>query len=124
VADAGLLPVGRLQRTVSDRFDEARDRGDTDATLDPEDLDAALAETFDSTAAERRVVVRQARDLADSGKVTRDRGTPLTVAEVLDNLADAPAGDSLASRWNWWLGALEVAYGGYAEFQVRAVEKS
>jgi hypothetical protein len=30
----------------------------------------------------------------------------------------------LASRWNWWLGALEVAYGGYAEFQVRAVERS
>jgi hypothetical protein len=95
-----------------------------DDGLDPEALDAALAERFGGTDAERRVVVRQARDLADSGTVTRDRGTPLTVAEVLDNLADAPAGDSLASRWNWWLGALEVAYGGYAEFQVRAVEKS
>lgn len=113
--DAGLLPVGRLETAVNERAD-----GD----LDPDALDAALAETFDSSAAERRVVVRQARDLADSGKVARDRGTPLTVAEILDNLGDAPAGDSLASRWNWWLGALEVAYGGYADFQVQAVEKS
>lgn len=98
---------------------------DRDAgTLDPETLDAALAERFGGTDAERRVVVRQARDLADSGKIERDRDTPLTIPEILDNLADAPEGDSLASRWNWWLGALEVAYGGYADFQVRAVEKS
>jgi hypothetical protein len=124
MADAGLLPVGRLEAVVSDRFDERRDRATTDATLDPEDLDAALAERFGGTDAERRVVVRQARDLADAGKAERDRDTPLTVQEILDNLADAPTGDSLASRWNWWLGALEVAYGGYAEFQVQAVEKS
>nr|WP_264474901.1 hypothetical protein [Salinirubrum litoreum] len=83
-----------------------------------------MAERFGGTDAERRVVVRQARDLADSGTVDRDRDTPLTTQEILDNLADAPEGDSLASRWNWWLGALEVAYGGYAEFQVQAVEKS
>jgi hypothetical protein len=96
----------------------------TDGDLDPDALDAALAERFGGTDAERRVVVRQARDLADSEKVARDRDAPLTIPEILDNLADAPEGDSLASRWNWWLGALEVAYGGYAEFQVRAVEKS
>jgi hypothetical protein len=92
--------------------------------LDPDELDAALADAFGGSDAERRVVVRQARDLADSGKAARDRGTPLTVSEIVANLADAPTDDSLASRWNWWLGALEVAYGGYAEFQVRAVERS
>lgn len=108
--DAGLLPSRRVHSPVTE--------------LDPDELDAALAATFDATDAERRVVVRQARDLADSEKPARDRGTPLTVAEVVANLSDAPAGDSLPSRWNWWLGALEVAYGGYAEFQVQAVEKS
>jgi hypothetical protein len=25
----------------------------------------------------------------------------------------------MAGRWNWWLGSLEVAYGGYEQFQVR-----
>jgi hypothetical protein len=116
------LSVSRVSTVVSDRSDERRER-ETDS-LDPAELDAALAERFGGTDAERRVVVRQARDLADSGKVARDRETPLTVPEILENLADAPEGDSLASRWNWWLGALEVAYGGYAEFQVQAVEKS
>lgn len=86
-------------------------------------LDAALAEAFGGTDAERRVVVRQARDLADSGRVAADRGTPLTVDVVVDNLADAPADTSLAGRWNWWLGALEVAHGGYAPFQVTRVER-
>jgi hypothetical protein len=57
-------------------------------------------------------------DLADSGQVADDRGADLTVAEVVRNLDDAPDG-SVASRWNWWLGALEVAYGGYETFQVR-----
>jgi hypothetical protein len=57
-------------------------------------------------------------DLAESGQVTEDRGSDLTVAEVVRNLDDAPDG-SVASRWNWWLGALEVAYGRYEAFQVR-----
>jgi hypothetical protein len=103
---------------VSDRPDGLPDG------LDPGALDAALAERFGGTDAERRVVVRQAVDLADSGRAARDRGTALTVAEVVANLAEAPAGDSLPSRWNWWMGALEVAHGGYAEFQVTAVERS
>ena len=74
--------------------------------------------TFAGTDAERRVVVRQAMDLADSGTVTRDRGVALTVDEIVRNLADAPD-ERVANRWNWWMGALDVAYGGYAAFQVR-----
>jgi hypothetical protein len=86
--------------------------------LDPDDLDDALAAAFDAPAAERRVVVRGAVDLADDGRVRVDRGEPLTVAEIVENLRDAPEG-SLPARWNWWLGALEIAYGGYEPFQVR-----
>jgi hypothetical protein len=85
------------------------------------ELDRALAEAFAGSEAERRVVVRQALDLADSGNVERDRGAELTVEEVVTQLNDAPAG-SVANRWNWWLGALEVAYGGYEPFQVRRYE--
>ena len=91
--------------------------------FDDERLDAALERAFGGTGAERRVVVRQARDLADDGRADRDRGAPLTVEEIVSNLDDAPADATLPERWNWWLGALEVAYGGYAEFQVRAVER-
>jgi hypothetical protein len=90
-------------------------------SLDRQDLASAL-ERFGGTAAERRVVARQARDLDDSGRPERDRGHPLTVADVVANLADAPDGGP-AERWNWWLGALETAHGGYAEFQVRRVPR-
>ena len=93
------------------------------ASIDPTELADALEREFGGTEAERRVIARQARDLADSGKPERDRGAPLTVADVVANLSDAPAGSSLPDRWNWWLGALEVAYGGYEAFQVRAVER-
>ena len=47
----------------------------------------------------------------------------LTVAAVVRNLADAPEGSSVADRWNWWLGALNAAYDGYREFEVRAVPR-
>ena len=47
-----------------------------------------------------------------------DADVPLTPEHVVVQLADAPEG-SPAERWNWWVGALEFAYGGYAEFQVR-----
>lgn len=77
----------------------------------------ALAE-FGGTAAERRTVARQAADLADSGKHLADRGHPLSIEEILENLRDAPD-DRPADRWNWWMGALDVAYGGYERFQVR-----
>ncbi|MGM0591387.1 MAG: hypothetical protein ACQETI_07120 [Halobacteriota archaeon] len=82
-------------------------------------LTRELERTFDGTAAERRVVVRQAVDLATSGKVEADRGDPLTVETVVRDLADAPTDTSLAGRWNWWLGSMDVAYGGYESFQVR-----
>ena len=94
--------------------------GDSPAeTLDEDALREALAGTFDGSPGERRVVARQARDLSDSGKHLSDRGHPLAVEDVIENLADAPAGSSLVDRWNWWMGALDVAYGGYEAFQVR-----
>jgi hypothetical protein len=91
--------------------------------VDAERLDAALADAFDADAGERRAVVRSARDLVDAGPLAADRGAPLDVETVVTELADAPDGSSLAARWNWWLGALELAYGsGYDEFQVRRYE--
>ncbi len=99
-----------------------RTRGCHDS-VDPERLDAALADAFDAGDGERRAVVRCARDLADAGRLETDRGTPLTTAVVVAELADAPDGSSLAGRWNWWLGSLELAYGGgYTDFRVRRYE--
>lgn len=89
--------------------------------MDTRDLNAALEAEFGGTEAERRVVARQARDLSDSGKLAADRGTELTVESVVDDLADAPDGHDLIDRWNWWLGSLETAYGGYERFTVHAV---
>ena len=83
-------------------------------------LDDALREAFDSSAADRRVVVRQATDLAAVGKPEADRGVALSVDEVITNLEDAPDGADLVDRWNWWLGALDLAYGGYQQFTVQA----
>ena len=83
--------------------------------------DRALAvglEPFGGDEAERHAVARNARDLADSGRYVEDTGVELTPEHVAVQLADAPDG-SPAERWNWWLGSLEVAYGGYAEFQIR-----
>jgi hypothetical protein len=91
------------------------------SSLDPDELSAELERLFGGREAERRVVARQARDLADSGKPEADRGAPLTVEDVLRQMNDAPDGSSVADRWNWWLGAMEVAYGGYREFQVTRV---
>jgi len=90
--------------------------------LDREALARALGEAFAPAPGERRVVVRQAGDLADSGRYERDAGAPLTPDLVVRNLRDAPD-DRLPERWNWWMGALELAYGGYAGFQVHAVER-
>lgn len=96
-------------------------RDDAEAGLDRDALTAAL-ERFGGSPAERRVVARQARDLADSGRPARDRGRQLTVTAVTEQLADAPDGGP-AERWNWWLGALETAYGGYEPFQVRRLPR-
>jgi hypothetical protein len=91
--------------------------------VDPDRLDDALADAFDAGEGERRAVVRCARDLSDAGRLAADRGTPLTADIVVAELADAPGGSSLAERWNWWLGALELAYGGgYREFRVHRYE--
>ncbi|MFC7202945.1 hypothetical protein ACFQJC_05425 [Haloferax namakaokahaiae] len=101
-------------------FTDAHD--DFDDQFDERALREALA-VFGGTDDERRIVARQARDLADSGQAIRDRGIPLTVEEIVSNLEDAPRGTP-ATRWNWWLGALEVAYGGYEEFRVRRFPKA
>lgn len=90
-----------------------------DALLDVDALAERLRERFGGGSAEAETVARQARDLADDGRLAADRGTALTVDVVLSELADAPHGGP-ADRWNWWLGALDVAYGGgYREFQVQ-----
>ena len=88
--------------------------------MDRDALDRSLAEAFDASPAERRVVVRQAVDLADAGRwaETHD-GEALTVERVVAELEQAPEGEGLADRWNWWLGALEVAHGGFERFSVR-----
>ena len=93
--------------------------GNHHASFDEETFCDALAE-FGGTDAERRVVARQARDLADSGQAETDRGAALTADDIIRNLRDAPGGGP-ATRWNWWLGALEAAYGSYREFQVRRI---
>ncbi|ADD04896.1 uncharacterized protein Nmag_1317 [Natrialba magadii ATCC 43099] len=87
--------------------------------LDPDRLDELLAAAFAGGAAERRVVVRQAVDLDDSGQYERDCDVTLTAAVVVDELGDAPD-ESVVNRWNWWIGSLELAFGGYARFGVQA----
>lgn len=77
-----------------------------------------LEERFDGRPVEFDAVARTAGDLADSGQYEADVGTPLDTAVVLEHLADAPRG-SVAERWNWWMGALDAAFGGYTEFIVR-----
>lgn len=85
--------------------------------LDPDALAAAL-EQFGGSEAERRTVARQAVDLADAGTYRVDASRFLTVDLIVDELGDA-SGGSPADRWNWWIGVLSVAYGGYEQFGVR-----
>lgn len=87
-------------------------------SLDPGRLEVRLRAAYGGTVGESRVVVRQAVDLAASRQYEADVGTPLSTQLVLDELADAPDGTP-AARWNWWIGSLEVAYGGYGQFGVR-----
>jgi len=82
----------------------------------------ALRQAFGGTVAERRAVARTAGDLADDGRVAEDLDVELTPNVVVENLGDAPEGTP-AERWNWWMGALEAAYGGYYEFRVTAWER-
>lgn len=87
-------------------------------TLDPGRLELRLRREFGGTPGQARVVVRQAVDLADAGLYERDVGVSLTNDVVMAELADAPNGTP-ADRWNWWMGSLEVAYGGYEGFGIR-----
>ncbi len=80
-----------------------------------------LKQAFGSTTDQRRVVARTAGDLADSGRYRADNGAALTPQLIVDELSDAPDDHDLVERWNWWMGALGVAYGGYDEFVVRRV---
>ena len=86
--------------------------------MDRQELERVLSETFDDAGA-AAVVARQAGDMADGGQFDADFGGELTVTTVVDNLQDAPADYSLAERWNWWLGALDISHGGYTRFSVR-----
>ncbi|QCW03168.1 hypothetical protein [Natrinema pallidum] len=86
--------------------------------IDPGRLEGRLREEFGGTTDQSRVVVRQAVDLADSGAYESDVGTALTNEIVLEELADAPEGTP-PERWNWWIGSLELAYGGYNRFDIQ-----
>ena len=82
-------------------------------------LEIRLAKVFDSPPAERRVVVRQAGDLHDSAVYFDTHDRQLAVDIVIANLADAPDGLGLIDRWNWWIGALDLAHGGFDRFRIR-----
>ena len=86
--------------------------------IDPGKLEVRLRDEFGGTMGQSRVVVRQAVDLADSGQYEDDVGAPLTNEIVLEELADAPEGPP-TDRWNWWIGSLELAYGGYGQFGIQ-----
>jgi hypothetical protein len=87
--------------------------------VERDDLRPALAAEFDGEEDALAVVSRQARDLADSRRLEADLGVDLDVATVVAELEDAPAGHDLVERWNWWIGSLEMSYGGYQRFLVR-----
>lgn len=96
-----------------------RDPGDADDAPRVDRVADALG-TFGGSEGERVAVARAVRDLVDSGRLREDRDADaaVTVGEVVGELRDAPEGGP-AERWNWWIGSLEVAYGGYARFEVR-----
>ena len=87
--------------------------------MDRDELERELAGRFGGDEQTRRAISRQARDLADSGRIEADFEYELTVDVVLDHLADAPDGHSLVERWNWWVGSLDLSEGGYQRFHVR-----
>lgn len=85
-------------------------------------LDGRLRQVFGGTDAERRVVTRQAVDLHDSGRYAEVRGVELAVDDVVSELREAPDDHGLVERWNWWVGALELAHGGYDRFRIHRWE--
>lgn len=86
--------------------------------MNPSELDRLLRERFDAPDGARRVVVREARDLSDSGQYRKHAGIELTASAIVSHLEDAPDDMSLSEKWNWWVGSLEIAFGGYTEFLV------
>ncbi|MFC6716884.1 hypothetical protein ACFQGT_16485 [Natrialbaceae archaeon GCM10025810] len=86
--------------------------------IDPDALESRLRERFGGSPGEARTVARQAVDLADAGRYEADVDAPLTADVVCQELADAPDGTP-ADRWNWWIGSLELAFGGYERFGIR-----
>lgn len=93
-------------------------RQENDNAMDREVLMLQLRQAYGGTPGERRAVARSADDLHDSGKYQTDTGTELDASRIIEELADAPGGTP-AERWNWWMGALDLAYGGYDKFGVR-----
>lgn len=87
--------------------------------MDEAELRETLETRFGGTPGECQAVARAASDLAASGRYAEDTEATLTVDRIVTELEDAPD-DRPADRWNWWIGALDVAYGGYEEFQVKA----
>jgi len=82
-------------------------------------LEIRLKKVFEAPRDERRVVVRQAGDLHDSSVYADTHDRELAVDVVIANLSDAPDDLSLVDRWNWWIGALDLAHGGYDQFRIR-----
>ena len=89
------------------------------------EFERRLVAEFEADAGAARVVARQARDLSDSGRFEADMARALTASVAVRNLRDAPDELGLPEKWNWWVGALELAYGGYDQFRVaRWADKS
>ncbi|MDG5758821.1 hypothetical protein QA600_05645 [Natronococcus sp. A-GB1] len=87
-------------------------------SIDRDRLERRLREEFGGSSGAASVVARQATDLDDSGRYEADTGTRLTAKIVVEELADAPDGGP-TERWNWWIGSLEIAFGGYEAFGIR-----
>jgi len=98
---------------------KAQDRAVPSVGVQRQTLSEKLETAFGGSERARRVVARQARDLADSGRLTEDMDVTLTVEEVISNMEDAPADCTLVERWNWWIGSLELSFGSYQQFRVR-----
>lgn len=88
-------------------------------SVDRVHLREELIEYYQAADEQCRVVARAAGDLADTGQYEADVGVALTADQVVTELDDAPAEYTIVQRWNWWIGSLEVAYGGYDQFRIR-----
>jgi len=87
--------------------------------VDREALVERLDKEFGGSEQARRAVSRQARDLADSGRIEAEFDYELTVDTVISHLDDAPEDHGLIDRWNWWVGSLELSKGEFQRFRVR-----